>query len=135
MSNAPETEKGLLLLERIFRGGVLLGLLATSTSAVFFDATFTLSVFLGSAIAVGNIWLLQRVARRWASGQREGLLLLLLGKVWVAAAALFLLLYYLPIDASGVVVGLAASLCALFWGALVDSRTLIREAAESTKDA
>jgi hypothetical protein len=131
----PTPDKGVLIIERSLRFSVVASSVMVLASTLLFDLMFTLSVFFGSAIAIGNLRLLRWMAQRWITGQRNGLLPLLFGKLWGVAILLFAALWYLPIQPEGVILGMVASLLALLWGATIDGRALIRETTESSNDA
>lgn len=106
-SNSPKEP----LIHPIERLAAALVVVATVVAWLLATPRFTLGVALGGLLSVFNFWALRTVLRGLMRAQhppkQAGLALLLMLKFAVMGVAIFLLINYAPLDASGLLVGVS----------------------------
>ena len=100
-------------LKKIERLNWVLGALAVAAAAVFFAREVVLGVALGALLTCVNFWSIRTLASRILRSQgarRTTLSLLLLGKMLLLFAIVFLAMWFLPISIPGLAAGLSVFL-------------------------
>jgi ATP synthase I chain len=100
-------------LKKIERLNWALGALAVAAAAVFFSRDVVFGVALGSLLTCVNFWSIRTLASRILrsqGGRRTTLSLLLLGKMILLFALVFLAMWLLPISIPGLAAGLSVFL-------------------------
>lgn len=110
MSESVSTPKEPLI-HPIERLAAALVVVATIVASLVASPRFALGVALGGLLSVLNFWALRNVLRGLMRAQhppkQAGLALLLMLKFAVMGVAIFLLINYAPLDASGLLVGVS----------------------------
>ena len=100
-------------LKKIERLNWILGALAVAAAAVFFARDVVLGVALGALLTCINFWSIRTLTARILRSQgarRTTLSLLLLGKMILLFALVFLAMWFLPISIPGLAAGLSVFL-------------------------
>jgi drug/metabolite transporter (DMT)-like permease len=100
-------------LKKIERLNWVLGALAVAAAAVFFSREFVFGVALGALLTCANFWSIRTLTGRILRSQdarRTTLSLLLLGKMILLFALVFLAMWFLPISIPGLGAGLSVFL-------------------------
>lgn len=105
------------LIHPIERLAAALVVLATIAASLLASPRFALGVALGGLLSVLNFWALRTVLRGLMRAQhppkQAGLALLLMLKFALMGVAIFLLINYAPLDASGLLVGVSIVVLAI----------------------
>jgi len=100
-------------LKKIERLNWILGALAIAAAAIFFSRDIVLGVALGALLTCVNFWSIRALAGRILRSQgtrRTTLSLLLLGKMFLLFALVFLAMWFLPISIPALAAGLSVFL-------------------------
>jgi len=99
--------------KKIERLNWVIGALAVAVSAIFFAREVVFGVALGALLACVNFWSIRTLTARILRSQgarRTTLSLLLLGKMFILFALVFLAMWFLPISIPGLAAGLSVFL-------------------------